>query len=354
MKLADLYERYRPKNPEQFLYFASLYVSRLINLRKDPRTLSVDSILVCKYDEIGDVVLSLHTFELLKHSYPQARITVFCKPYARDILLASPHIDTVITNERDFAPRYDIIVELRGTVRSALYALFHPPLYRVDRGAVRLLNRRKGHRHEIDVNYQIIEPLLRNNETMIQPVLLVAEEHRTWAEQYIGQHALGSFAMLHPAARKPLKRWPIEHYTALAERLYREKGWNVVLVGMGEDMDTLSRIATATSVPVHLLVDKPLLHVAALAERAQLFVGNDSGPMHIAAAVGAPAVGLFGPGSPELFAPVGVHATFIHHKLHCNPCDQVHCVYPENPCMKRISVEEVLAVSEQIRSGRHE
>ena len=120
-------------------------------------------------------------------------------------------------------------------------------------------------------------------------------------------------------------------------------------MGMQEYMETLERIREVSSVPVHLLVDEPLMHFAALAARSQLFVGTDSGPMHIAAAVGARVVGLFGPGSPELFAPVGPRATYIHHKLHCNPCDQVHCVYPENTCMQRITVEEVLGKMEEVR-----
>ncbi len=349
MKLTELYEKYRPKNPEQFVYLLSLVISRLINRSKAPRTLSIGSILVSKHDEIGDVVLSLHVFELLKRSYPQANITAFCKSYTRDILMASPHIDRVVTAEREFAPRYDLIVELRGTLQSAIYALTHPPLYRVDRGTVRLRNRREGHRHEIEVNRQIVEPVLRDVDTTALPVIPVAEQHSRWAEKYIAAHALGNFAMLHPAARKPLKRWPAEYYAVLAERLYREKGWNVVLVGMDEDMDTLLHIADAASVPLHLLVDEPLLHFAALAARTQLFVGNDSGPMHIAAAAGASVVGLFGPGSPELFSPLGRRATYIHHKLACNPCDQVHCVHPENTCMQRITVEEVLGNMDKVR-----
>lgn len=351
MKLAALYERYRPKNPEQFLYFISMIVSRIVNRTANWRASDVRSILVSKHDEIGDVVLSLHVFELLRRSYPRAHITAFCKPYTRDVLSASPFIDRVVTSERDFARRYDLIVELRGTLRSALYALLHPPLYRVDRGAVRLRNRRHGHRHETEVNVQIVETVVNVTEQVPAPVLPVAEQYRQWATNYIGTQALGAFAVLHPAARKPLKRWPPEYYAALAEKFYREKGWNVVVVGMDEDIDTLRAIAVAASVPVHILVDEPLLHFAALVAQAQAFVGNDSGPMHIAAAVGAPVVGLFGPGSPELFHPVGMRATYIHHKLECNPCDQVHCVRPHDTCMQQITVEEVLDSVREVRRG---
>jgi ADP-heptose:LPS heptosyltransferase len=80
---------------------------------------------------------------------------------------------------------------------------------------------------------------------------------------------------------------------------------------------------------------------AALCQKARVFVGNESGPMHIAAASQIPTIGLFGPGEPPIFAPHGKKATYIHHKLECNPCDQIHCIYPENPCINRISVAEV-------------
>lgn len=342
MNPLELYRKYRPKNPEQFLYFFSLYLSRFINRGKDPQGYNYRSILVSKTDEIGDVVLALHVFDLLKQSYPQAEITAFCKPYTRDILVNNPHISRVVTSEKDFAPHYDLIVELRGTVGSARFALLHPPVYRVDRGAVRWRNKMQGaHRHETLVNTQIIEPLLKTTGEIPAPHLYLSEQQKQWAQEYSIRQNLGSFAVLHPGARKPLKRWPPEHYAALADR-FHDRGWSVVIVGMAEDLPVIEQICSLSKARIVVLIDEPLMNFAALAARAEAFVGNDSGPMHLAAAAGAKVVGLFGPGTPEMFSPVGSHASYIHHKLHCNPCDQVHCVYPENPCMNRITVEEVL------------
>lgn len=343
MNPLELYRKYRPKNLEQFLYFFSLFLSRAINRGKEPQAYDYRSILVSKTDEIGDVVLALPVFELLKQSYPQAEITAFCKPYTRDILVNNPHVSRVVTSEMEFAPCYDLIVELRGTLRSALFALWHPPVYRVDRGAVRWHNKRHGgHRHETEVNVQIIGPLLKAKERIPAPHLYLSRAQEEWAEEYIRAHQTGRFVILHPGARKPLKRWPPEKYAALADRFY-EDGRSVVIVGMEEDRPVIEQIRALSKARIHPLVGEPLMHVAALAARAGAFVGNDSGPMHLAAAAGARVVGLFGPGTPEMFSPVGPQAAYIHHKLHCNPCDQVHCVYPDNPCMNRITVEEVLA-----------
>ena len=84
-----------------------------------------------------------------------------------------------------------------------------------------------------------------------------------------------------------------------------------------------------------------LLEFSALVTGAALFVGNESGPLHIASVTGAPSLGLFGPGEPHVFYPHGTKTAFLHHVLECNPCDQVHCMHPENPCIQRITMEEV-------------
>lgn len=342
MNPLELYRKYRPKNLEQFLYFFSLFLSRSINRGKEPRGYNYRSILVSKTDEIGDVVLALHVFELLKQSYPQAEITAFCKPYTRDILINNPHISRVVTSEKEFAPHYDLIVELRGTVRSALFALQNPPVYRVDRGAVRWRNKTYGgHRHETLVNTQIIESLIKPMEQIPTPQLYLSEEQQQWARDYTARNSVGAFAMLHPGARKPLKRWPPEYYAALADT-FHAYGWSVVIVGMAEDLPVIDQIRSLSKARTFALIDESLMNFAALTARAEAFVGNDSGPMHLAAAAGAKVIGLFGPGTPEMFSPVGARVAYIHHKLHCNPCDQVHCVYPDNPCMSRITVEQVL------------
>jgi ADP-heptose:LPS heptosyltransferase len=319
-------------------------VSRIVNRGRDPRHLAPRRILVSKVDEIGDVVLALHVFEALRRSYPGAEITAFVKPYARFLVEPLPSVDRVVSRVEEFAPPYDLVVELRGTLGSALWALRHRPGYRVDRGAVRWRNKHEGgHRHETVVNLQIAEPVLRQPPDGILPAVRLGEEDRRWAEEYIGRERLGRFAVLHPGARKVLKQWPPERYARLAERLHEERGWSIVVIGTSEDAAALEALRAAARAPLRFVLQEPLLRVAALAARAEVFVGNDSGPMHVAAAAGAVVIGLFGPGSPTQFAPVGPRASYLHHRLPCNPCDHIHCVEPATPCIRRITVEEVLA-----------
>lgn len=76
-------------------------------------------------------------------------------------------------------------------------------------------------------------------------------------------------------------------------------------------------------------------------QRADLFIGNDSGPLHLAALLGVPVVGLFGPATPEHTAPYAARGVFVYRKVPCSPCSQTLCTMPANSCMNRITVEEV-------------
>jgi len=83
---------------------------------------------------------------------------------------------------------------------------------------------------------------------------------------------------------------------------------------------------------------------AALVSKASLYVGNESGPLHVAAAGNVPTIGVFGPGEPVIFYPFGEKTAYVHHVLECNPCMQEvdECKYAENPCISRVRVEEVI------------
>jgi hypothetical protein len=101
--------------------------------------LAIKSILVVKWDEIGDMAAAVHVFGTLKSAYPEAELHVLCKPFVSTLIAGDPAIDKVIANIEDWQQRYDVVVELRGTwqtLRKSL-SLRTMPKYRVDRGWVR-------------------------------------------------------------------------------------------------------------------------------------------------------------------------------------------------------------------------
>ena len=123
--------------------------------------------------------------------------------------------------------------------------------------------------------------------------------------------------------------------------LYTEHGLSCIVVGDEEDAKDAEALRQLTNIPIHQAAGKVnLLVFAALCEKADIYIGNDSGPLHIATVMGAPSIGLYGPGDP-IFHPRLPNSRFLHHILECNPCDQVHCKYKEYPCIERITIDEV-------------
>jgi ADP-heptose:LPS heptosyltransferase len=138
---------------------------------------SVKSILVVKWDEIGDMAAAVHVFGTLKSAYPDAKLTVLCKPFVASLIAGDPAVDAVITDIEDWRERYDLVVELRGTWKTLWksLALQTMPKYRVDRGWVRFLQR-GDQPHEVVTNERIIRPLLGEGQPIAKRVLYPSDE----------------------------------------------------------------------------------------------------------------------------------------------------------------------------------
>jgi lipopolysaccharide heptosyltransferase II len=159
------------------------------------------------------------------------------------------------------------------------------------------------------------------------------------------------------------RRWPPPSFAELATRLSRDDGLAVVLIGSpGEAAYTEQVRSLADAAPdapvISLAGATSLGELAALLARAAGVVSNDSGPMHLAAALGAPTLGLFGPETPVMYAPLGVRARSLYRPTPCSPCINVHdnkvasCIYGRPECLVNILVDEVLdELRDLIRGG---
>ncbi len=147
------------------------------------------------------------------------------------------------------------------------------------------------------------------------------------------------------------RRWPREDYIALARRLFAETELNLVLVGATSERGYVAEITTALASHTRRVNDLAgalsLGELAALLEGAALLVSNDSGPMHIAAALGTPTLGLFGPETPQMYAPLGLRARALYRPTVCSPCINVHqnkvstCVRGRPECLTNLQVDYV-------------
>lgn len=327
---------------DRMVYLSSMALTALINRKKDPRQLRFRRILCMKEDEIGDLVLALPVFEMLRLQYPDAHITLLCRPFGPALLKHSPHLNRVISQYNQLEARYDLIVDLRGTPASTRFAVLHPPAYRLDRGTVRYRQRRNGHHpSEAETYWELLQPILDPINRRDQPKIFIGPEEEKAAQQFLHEHGLKKIALFHTGARRVLKKWPMERMAEVMNLIQEEYGLSPVLVGDAEDARDADVLKPLLKTELTIAAGKVSLPVfAALCRQASFFLGNDSGPLHIAAAMGNPSLGLFGPGDP-VFHPLQSNAGWIHHVLECNPCDQVHCKYANHPCIRRITVEQV-------------
>lgn len=345
---------------EKWLYFFNILVSRWVNaLGPGGLRAPIKSILVVKWDEIGDMAAAVHVFGTLKSAYPEADLQVLCKPFVSTLIAGDPAIDKIIMNIEDWQQRYDVVVELRGTwqtLRKSL-SLRTMPKYRVDRGWVRFLQR-GAQPHEVVTNERIIRPLVGEGYTIAKRQLFPSEEEvaeaQGWSEWALNDAATSTadfdgYAILHTSARRELRRWPLERFVALSKWLLREKNLIPIWVGTADEESHVDEAFDLGAVGKKWVAPEgsSLLSFYAFIASSKLYVGNESGPLQLADIAQVPLVAIYGPGVPDVFYPQSTRSRVLHEVLDCNPCDQIHCVQPSDRCIDRISVAAVqLGVTE--------
>jgi len=333
---------------------------------------SVRSILVMRLYFLGDVVLATPVLEALKRRFPDARLTVLAKKRAAAVLTANPNVDEIVLYDsvpdyhmpgrqwrlaqRLRRERFDLAVDLSGNLLSSWLLWAADPAYRVGfnhAGFPRVLDYRIPYVSDGSVVEHLltaVAPLGATAEPT--PRIYLTDEERENVAGLLEREGVGRdepFAVLAPGANWEYRRWPAERHASLARLLCSEDGIRTVLTGGDEDEELCAKVAIASGGSALSLAGRlDVRGLAAAAERAVLFVGSDSGPMHIAAAVGTPVVALFGPNTPDRFAPRGSTSRVIRHEYPCSPCDQKQCVRPNDPCMSAITVDEVLTAARDL------
>ncbi|MEZ5979892.1 MAG: glycosyltransferase family 9 protein [Planctomycetota bacterium] len=194
----------------------------------------------------------------------------------------------------------------------------------------------------------------------------VTDAARARVEALLGEQELGGpgpLVVLNPNAGTLSleRRWPPQHFADLATRFARDMGARIALVGSRGEREwtgeVLARVGPECSRVANLAGRLDVDELCALLERADLFVGNDSGPMHLAAALGAPTVGLFGPETPVMYAPLGRRTRALYKPPACSPCINVHdnklsaCWRGRPECLLNLGVDLVEAAARQMVEG---
>lgn len=332
----------------------------------------LENILVIKLRYIGDVLLTTPLLRILRINFPHARITVLVNSGTETILKNNPCVDhiTVLPRGNVFEQmqflwsirscRYDCVIDLSDGDRSAIITAIsgaattigfnHESRWR-GKAYSWSLDGQYGAMHMLEYHAQALIPL------GIEPRVCalewnVSDKENQAVEEILATHGLSDkkWIMLHPAARYWFKAWPTERFAALGNALVRE-GFHVALIGSENELKVADEVMQSAEQNFVSLVGKTNLRgLAALMKRCSLFVGNDAGPMHLAAAVDCPVVSLFGPTDPAVWGPHGKSCHIIYKGLDCRECFHPGCFRGDDSCMKRITVDEVLEAATRLLS----
>ena len=334
---------------------------------------AVRRVLLVRLRSIGDTVLATPSLFALKRFLPHAQVDILVEDWVAPLLTNHPHVDNVIVLERGGvvartrvarelrAERYDVVYNLHGGTTATL------------------LTRATGARHRVGLStYQYAKlhtalapsPLLlwgqqKTHSVEQQLALLgwtgvpVTDRPRTQlgispdAVEAVNQRlavaglAEKKIALIHPAAAFETKRWATENFARVAE-FVADRGFAPVAIAAPHEAQVIENLLGEASVQIASF-DLSLPEVTALAARSQLFVGNDSGIAHIAAAVGTPSVVIFGSSNVANWRPWNrARAEVVFEEMPCQPCHGYFCEkFPQPECILRVPAPRVLAAIER-------
>ena len=328
---------------------------------------SPSKILLLRLRRIGDIILTTPAVSALKKAFPLASLTYIVEEPYRRLVEGNPDLDRIIAVKPKMSvlearsllqhirnERFDAVLDFHGGPRTSLWTYLSGARIKVG-----YLIRGKGWPYDKAVPRGNPENPIHSAANHInlaralgavvgrEPGLFLPEarpEEAARVDKIFRDNKLkpARAVVLHVGAGNAFRDWGAENWRALAGRLSARPGVKVILTGGEEDLAREKEILGAGGVAALSLIGR--LNLAELREvirRTALFVGPDSGPMHIAASTETPIVALFGPTLPAHFAPRRRRVVLIEKKLDCRPCRQRECLTGDFRCLRTISVDDV-------------
>lgn len=296
------------------------------------------NILIIKPSSLGDIVLALPALAALRKSFPDAEISWLIRPEFAPLLENHPHLTEIISFDRKFLAKawfnpcafrallalirrlrrskFDAVFDFQGLFRTACLAWLSGCKKRFGMANAREFGRifythnvpqNQDCIHVVDYYLKIVKTAGASNID----VQFVFPQDVTAADsvrKLLVKHGIepDNYAVSVPGSARKDKRWPVERFTALADRIWSQFGLSIVAAGNSSEADLANRLKGLANVPVvNLAGQTSLKELVALLKAAKLVVTNDTGPGHIAAALGVPLVMIFGPTNPARVCPYG-------------------------------------------------
>lgn len=328
----------------------------------------VQRILIIKPSSIGDIIHTLPFLKAIKGLYPEAEFYWLVNQGFEKILEGNPYLNGIITFDRAAwrddpikgissfiamvklirSMEFNIVFDLQGLFRSGIISLLTGSRERIGLKYSRELSSifytkrlgfSKNDNHAVIRNLSLVKDLGGAIGEIEFPIV-VTEKDKERVRSLLSFKEGETYIAFNPFGGWPSKRWGFDRYIRLGDLLHKE-GYKVVILGGPEDMED-ARI-TASKMerePIVTAGKTDLKELVALLKCVNLLVTNDTGPMHIAAAVGTPTVAIFGPTDPDRTGPYGDGHTVITAGAGCSPCFRKRC--SDLICMNSINVEGVM------------
>ncbi len=339
------------------------------------------NILIVKLSAIGDVIHTLPSLAALRRLYPDAHITWVIEEAAADIVKNHPYLNSVIVSRRKSWPndflnnkflkpffnmhslikelrqhRYDLVIDFHGLFKSSIIVLLSSGKRKLGYNSLQELS-------GLFLNEKITEDMNKHavDRYLDLPHYLGAKidkaefvlPHNSDAEEKVkilmNKYNLddNNFIAINPIAYWDTKLWNDDSFARLADLIKNNLKMKVVFTG--SEKSSIEGITSKMKTKgINLGGQTTLLELAYLDKKARFVITTDSGPMHLAAAVGTPVVALFGPTDPARTGPYGEGHTIVRAELPCSPCFLKKC--PTIKCMRDISAEQVFAeIAEKLK-----
>jgi len=330
-------------------------------------------ILLRGVNRIGDTVFSLPAVRALRRGFPGAEITALVKPQVAALLESVPEIDRVLLFDTRGPHRgpggrlrlvrrlrregFDLAVLFHNSLETALIAFLAGIPERVGyvkelRGPL-LTRKRPFPREPVDhaVHYLDLVSLLGVPvEGGLLPELRVASGDRAYVRRLLGDPPRPLVALI-PGSLAETRRWFPDRFAATADRLLAEKGGTVVIVGGSGDRGVARRVTERMKREARDLTGRlDLRQSMALLAESDLVISNDTGPMHLAWAVGARVITFFGAADLKQHRPKSPKVTILRRDIACSPCIRESCPQGHLACLEGITVDEVVEEALRILS----
>ena len=335
-------------------------------------------ILLTRTDRIGDVVLSTPAIKAVRDKYPDAYIAFMVRSYAKDIVDGNPYLDEVIVYDKYgkqkslistifFAlglrkKKFDLSIMLHPTNRVYLISFLVgiPKRVGYDRKLSYLLTKKvphvkqEGKKHESEYTLDLLRAIgidTKEKELFVP----VHEKDIEKIEEFFSEYHIGNdvkLVAINPGASSRSKMWPSRNFAKLADKLAKEFKARILIVSNDVNREAANVMARAMKYePVNLIGKTTVGELVALLSKCNLFISNDSGPVHIASAVETPVISIFGrknPGlSPKRWGPTGKNSAVFHKDVGCNPCLAEGCKI-NFKCLEAITPDEVFEVASRL------